>query len=309
MKTRPAMNALAGCTFVSYLTGTAVGLLAITAALSLYGLGRMAWQSAANQAEVHGAAQFAVNALVHDIRLAGFWGRHNSGASVRVSQGLRVHCGKTDVSTWALKLALAVESTDDAYLLPCRPHSRAVDGTDVLVLRRASALPQTPRAGRVQVVSNSLVGELFDDGIPPQVGGFSAVHDLKIHAWYLDRDAVNGPGHALRRLTLVAGGRMQNQEIIPGVEDFQIQLGLDTDFDGDVERYADPDIAATVDAAGIAAVRFRILLRATDEHAGTAGATTWDSIDRDRPPLHFNDDIRRIAVTRTVFLRNAESGT
>jgi len=297
---------------VSYLTGTAVGLLAITAALNLYGLGRMAYHATATHAEVQAAAQFVINALAHDIRIAGFWGRHNSGASIRVTSGLRVHCSGDDVSAWALNLRQAVAATDDSYALPCPPHSRAVNGTDVLVLRHASALPQAPRAGRIQVVSNSLTGELFDNGTAPDVGGDSVVHDVQIHAWYLDRDAVSGTGHALRRLTLVTGGRMQNQEIIPGVEDFQVQLGLDTDFDGEVERYADPDIAATVPDAEIAAVRFWLLLRATDDHSdtvgGTAGGTAWTSIDSDRPPLSFDDDTQRIAVTRTVFLQNAGPG-
>ena len=46
---------------------------------------------------------------------------------------------------------------------------------------------------------------------------------------------------SLRRKTLINGGVIEDQEMITGVENLQVQFGLDTNGDGTVERYVDPD--------------------------------------------------------------------
>jgi hypothetical protein len=111
----------------------------------------------------------------------------------------------------------------------------------------------------------------------------------------------------------------EDDEIIPGVEDLQIQFGVDpTGVSGIATRYVNPD-AAIGDDEQIVAVRIWLLVRAENPEVGFVDGRTYAYADRD-PASTTNDlnsagadgsayvpadGFRRLLVSRTIQIRNA----
>jgi hypothetical protein len=129
------------------------------------------------------------------------------------------------------------------------------------------------------------------------------LHNVQIHGWYVDAASSEANLPALYRYTLVSGGLLQNQEIMPGIEDFQVTLGVDRDADGQVDGFVDPGTAPT---ARILAIRVWLLVRMAQPESGHIDNGPWYSIDIDHTaPLQPADHYRRASAERTVWLRNA----
>lgn len=302
-----------GFTLVEMMIAMAIGMVLILGAVTIYANGRQSFRTFENIARIQDNARFAVEMMAPDIRLAGFWGRTNEAAFINVPGAVAVNCGGADVTAWAMNLNTGVAGVDDNYNLPCAPFFAAQANTDVLVLRHASGQPTPAVAGVMQVQTTRTAGQVFNTGIVP--GGFlpapaSATHDVNVHAYYVDQASSVGGLPSLRRQTLV-GNQIQDQEIIPGVENMQVQFGVDTDQDGTVERYVDPDsVIITPGAVGfnplaeILAVRVWLLVRGEFQENAFVNDATYTPPDANLLPITPNDNLRRMQLSTTIFLRN-----
>lgn len=310
-------------TLIELMVAMTIGLFLTWGAFQVYIQSKGNYRAAEVMTRLQENARFALETLEPDLRLVGFWGRHRERALMQPPVGIAVTCGGADVTAWALDFDAPVAAVDDGYDLACAPFSAAREASDVLVIRHASELPMAPQAGQVQVESSLARGVLFDDGIIP--GGFGAdgeTRDLVVEAYYVDNaSSFSRVIPSLRRKTLINGGVIEDQEMITGVENLQVQYGLDTNDDGTVERYVDPDSPTVTEGAGgflpgarIVAVRIWMLIRAED----SPGPEFRDV--RQYQPLDLNDapitpagplyppQFPRIEVTKTIFLRNQASG-
>ncbi|MCC7259014.1 MAG: PilW family protein [Gammaproteobacteria bacterium] len=256
--------------------------------------------------------RFALATVQPDIRLARNWGMHSMDHKVQVPAGIVVTCPDgTDITAWALDTAAGVQASDAAYTLPCPAfEDNYRPGTDVLVVRHASGQQTVPTNGIVQVQSDRNRSILFDGGAPP-ASPACCTFDWQTHAYYIANSSSLGQNvPSLRRMTLIAGV-LQDQEVIAGVEDLQVQLGVDRgpNPDNDVERYVDPSHGlvtvghADFDAnAKIIAVRFWLMLRSEQPEVGHVDAASYDYANvADYMP---DDGIRRALVNKTIVLRN-----
>jgi hypothetical protein len=156
--------------------------------------------------------------------------------------------------------------------------------------------------------------------------------NLIVDTYYIDQNSTQQAGlPALRRKTFSIGGILQfvDQEIIAGVEDMQVQFGIDpTANTGIATRYVNPN--AVPATAQIVAVRIWLLVRAdtaeqsfTDNRiyeygdrlqatgvtgdlnsAAGAGMAYQPSLNPDatlQGPRHA----RRLLISRTIMVRNA----
>ena len=104
-------------------------------------------------------------------------------------------------------------------------------------MRRASEDFETPpltggATMRIQSIRGTGDSQIFVGTAIP--GGFnvltSETHRLIVNGFYVSRDSTLGVGiPSLRVHTLQADGTIADQEVIPGVEDLQVQFGVDTD--------------------------------------------------------------------------------
>jgi type IV pilus assembly protein PilW len=306
-------------TLIELMVSLTLGLFLSWGAYSVYFTSKSNYRAAEVTTRLQENARFALESLEPDLRLAGFWGRHSESALVSAAPGIAITCDGVDVAAWALDVATPVAAVDDGYDLPCAAFSEGRAGSDVLVVRHASERTTNPEPGVVQVHSDLALAAVYDDGvIPPGFVGAAENRDFFVHAWYVDDSSAFAPGTpSLRRQTLVDGGVIEDQEMITGVENLQVQFGLDTDGDGAVERYVDPDSpvldpadAAFLPDARIAAVRLWMLVR-SEETPGPAyrDAREYRPLDADADVITpggelYPDDFQRIQVTKTVYLRN-----
>jgi hypothetical protein len=104
----------------------------------------------------------------------------------------------------------------------------------------------------------------------------------------------------------------QDQEIMPGIENLQVQLGIDTNGDAAIDNWVNTNPANEP----VLAVRLWLLVRseANESALGFADADTYIKPDNTMispAPSEDGDadypaEYRRIAVSQTVFLRNAQ---
>ena len=93
---------------------------------------------------------------------------------------------------------------------------------------------------------------------------------------------------------------LNDEELVPGVEDLQVQLGIDTDADGSVNSYLNPGSPALA-GARIVAVRLWLRLRTEQAELGFTDNATYDYAGRKVEPA---DGLRRLVVSTTIQLRN-----
>ena len=216
-----------------------------------------------------------------------------------------------------------VTGENNAYSLPCAASGGgAQPNADVLIVRRASAQRISPQSAsvaavnrdRVLIVSNPLAGEIF---VPKDIGD-------SIPAGYATSDPVErtaagrhtraagqrvlrepqlerGDGiPGTRRKRLSAGPSITDEELLPGVEDLQFEIGVDTTGDANVDVFVNP---GAVPAGGTpVSVRLWLRVRAQDRDKQLADTPAYAYADRSWPAAH--DGYRRLLIHKTLQLRN-----
>lgn len=246
-------------------------------------------------------------------------------------------------TNFALDVAMPVQGSDNVFLLGpgatagCAPAGGAQPATDTLTVRRASIDPaDAPEAGRVQIHGSRLRSRssqlLFADGVAPgPIDDDNRIHDLVVRAYYVSRDSVGRAGHPALRvksLTSIAGTpAFRDTEVMPGVEDLQVQFGIDTgDYDNDgaidpgadanldgipesdgrATRYVDPDFPDLA-RFQVVAVRVWVRVRADQPEPGFVDNRSYEYANVRYQPAGEEARFRRVLMSRTLTLRNART--
>jgi type IV pilus assembly protein PilW len=320
----------AGLTLIEMLVTLLIGAFLMIGVVSIFAQTRTTYRTNDTVERVQESVRYALNTMQPDIRLAGNWGLHNQPALVTVPGGIAATCTDgTVVTNWALAPTGGVippngvntggiEAYDGVNNLPCPVFANAFQpGSDVLVVRHASGQPQAATNNVIQIQSNRIGSTVFNNGAAPFACPPTAPNCTfawQTQAYYVSSQSSLGANvPSLRRQVLTPGGVIQDQEFIPGVQDFQVHLGLDADGDNDVERYVDasdpalavlnPASPAFVSGARIVAVRLWLMFRAERPEQGFIDANAYNYADV--AGFTPNDGFRRVLVSRTVLLRNA----
>lgn len=316
----------AGLTLVEMMIALAIGSFLMIGAVSVFVNGRDAQRTSDTLARMQENARLALSVLETELLHAGYWGMNSTPGLIQgtaddgdpVAFPVAGDCGVN----FSVNLLRPIDGVNNGYGLGCAANGGgAQPNADTLVIRRASIEATPPTAGRLQVQTDRLRGQIFNDGAVP--GGFpaapdSATHDLVTRAYYIAQGSsvgANVPG--LRRKTLQAGPSIADEEIIPGVEDFQVQLGVDTSLPGTagrgtVNRYVNPGHAILDPAspifdpdAQVVAVRLWLVLRSENQEGSFRDDRARAYADQDLAAT--NDRFRRALVSKTIFLRNRRS--
>jgi type IV pilus assembly protein PilW len=316
----------AGVTLVEVMVALAIGSFLMIGAVQVYTQSRQAFVINESIARVQETAQFAMDTVEADLRMASNWGRLSRGTAIEGRsllgdpnpKGLAapVACG----NTWALDLARPVTGVNNAYGLPCAATGAAQPNSDTVTARRATVAPSAAplQAGRLYIQSTRIQGELFDDGNVPTTFDplESETHDLLVNTYYVAANSQLIPGApTLRRKSLqMVGGApvIIDQEVAPGVENMQLQFGVDVDQDNTVDRYVnpgdpilDPTQAGFIPGSRVLTARVWLIVRGVQPEIGIVDATPYAAGDVALGV--FNDQYRRIEVSKTILLRNSRS--
>ena len=312
----------AGLTMVELLVALAIGSFLIIGAVQIYNQSRQAFVVNESIARVQETAQFAMDTIEADLRMASNWGRNSrpltvEGRSIASNANPNGLAEPTDCGVgWALDLAQTVDGENNTYSLACAATGGLQANSDSITVRRATVQPQPLQAGRLQIQTTRIQGRLFDDGAIP--AGFSpadsTTHNLIVNTYYVAANSTLVPGTpTLRRKTLAAdagGPVVIDQEIAPGVESIQIQLGVDVDEDNTVDRYVnpgdgvyDPDAAGYIPGARVMTARIWLVVRGLTPEVGIIDNRDYEPGDVDLGVP--NDQFRRMQVSKTILMRNA----
>lgn len=298
----------AGLSLIEMMVTLVIGAFLMIGVIAMFSQTRSTYRTNDTVARMQENARFILSQMEPDLRLTGSWGMQNVGPHVDVPPGVNATCSDgSDATAWLLDPLTPVAAGDSAYNLPC-PAPAATPyqaGTDVLVLRHASGVEVPPTAGIIQIQSDRSNSRVFANGAAPAA---CCIYDWQTNAYYVSSGSSLGATvPSLRRMVLV-NGVWQDQELIAGVENLQVELGVDTNADGVVDRYVDPGnglVNPLVDPARIMAVRIWIMLRAGQIEVGyTDGATyNFANVVNYTPA----DQFRRQLLSKTVVLRNMRS--
>ncbi len=317
MSRRPRTPRQRGFSMIELMVALVIGMVLIGGAVYVYAQSRNSFGVNESVARLQETGRYAMSVIEPDIRMSSFYGLMNDPELVvgRAAQDE----GESAIGTnnahecgtnFALDLYTTVEGSDNDYTLDCvaGPSGNEQANADTLTVRRTSTNPTAASDEAIQVWTSRTLGRLFSDGVAPGavVAGASQINDVIVNTYYVSADSDDRAGMpSLRRQALVptgAGPDFQDQEIIPGVEDFQVQLGIDpTGVGGDAARYVDPDTALPL-GTQVVSVRVWILVRAETPEVGFTDGRTYTYGNRVYTP---NDGFRRLLLTRTIQVRNS----
>lgn len=332
---RGLRRAQGGFSLVELMVALAIGVFLIAGAATVFAKTRDLYRTNEAISRLQESARYAMSVIEADVRMASYWGLNSRADLIdntrSPGQGLPAEipaalagginrCGPM----WALNLTRYVEGSNNSYDLDCAEFTGAVDGSDQLTIRRAAvgryddpddpASPSLADSGdRLKLVSSRSRGTIFvdTDSPPGYEEPLSESRDLVVRGYYVDRSSgLEAPGRAvpsLRRKSLAGVGGVPDvidEEIAPGIEDLQVEVGVDRDFDGVPEVFLPLGDAGITPDNAVVAVRAWVLARAESPEQGfrdTAGIPAY----ADRAASVPNDGIRRLLVSKTMYLRNA----
>ncbi len=334
----------AGLTLTELMIALAIGSFLMIGAITVYDQSREAFVVNESIARVQETAQFAMDTIESDLRMASNWGRNSRGLMVEGRSTIATADPSGVLTTlppgvlacgarWVLDLAKPIDGINNGYGLACLPTAAAgtaQGNSDTITVRRASVAPVLPANGRLQIQSSRIAGELFNNGLvpptftPPADPAFpaqptdpSATHNLIVNSYYVAQESElipNTPTLRRKTLTVDAGGSVvEDQEVAPGVENIQLQLGIDVNGDNTVDRYVnpgdpiyDPNAAAGyVPGATVLTARVWMIVRAISRESNVQDSEDYKpgDVDLGTPA----DGFRRMQVSKTILLRNTRS--
>ena len=327
------VRAQTGLTMVELLVALAIGSFLMIGAVQIYNQSRQAFVINESIARVQETAQFALDTIENDMRMASNWGSSSRALSVegRSILGNRNPNSLPEPNVcgdgWALDLALSVEGENNQYTLPCLPQPAAQANSDIITVRRATVAPVAVDDTRLQIQTTRIQGEIFSATAPPATFSVainpitgqpaSTTHNLIVNSYYVANDSALIPGVPTlrrKRLTSVGGApTIVDEEIAPGVENIQIQLGIDVNEDNTVDRYVNPgegvydpnDAVNFIPGARVITARIWLVVRGVSPEMGIVDSTDYEPGDVDLGT--YSDDFRRMQVSKTILLRNART--
>ena len=324
---------------IELLVAVAIGSFLIIGAVTMQSNTRKTFTINEQQARLQETARYVISVIEPDVELAGVYGFTNRPEDIHYaglgtpSQNLRTwstqvgglpagleSCGKH----YAVDIISSIQATDNSYTLTCPAQGGGFNGTsDTITIRHAGTVNVATDPTKFQLITARL--SQFDTqmyvGAKPAVTslGDVEIRDMNVVSYYVSVDSDSRVGlPALRAKTLTTNGVapfVDDQEVIRGVEDIQVEFGVDTGIDingdgyadyvsGQTKQYVSPSNTAVIRTGQVSAVRLWVRVRAEDPEAGFTDKRTYSYAGINFTPA-ANDHFRRVLMSRTIYLRNA----
>jgi len=344
-----ASHRQAGLSMIELLVALAIGSFLIIGAVTLQSQSRRNFDVNEQQARLQENARYVLAVIEPELQLAGVYGYSqdpnavmwdNDGALTPPNQlrmtsvaapGLPASlmtCG----DNFAVDVLATVTATNGTFDLECDAEGGgAVADTDTLMLRHSAPGRVDADASRLQVFSERVSAQtntrLFvsDDAPDALEDDQREVRNMVVQAYYISTDSDGRAGVPALRAKMLGSDAgapaFIDQEILRGVEDLQVQFGVDPgdDLDGDgtpddpgedgMADFVNGDAAqyvnagdALLDSAQVVSVRIWVRVRGDQPESGFTDNRHYEYADTDFTP---NDGFRRVVMSRTIYLRNS----
>jgi type IV pilus assembly protein PilW len=328
----------AGMTLVELMVALLIGTFLMIGAVTVFMQSRTTFRMNEAVSRLQENARFVVDALEPDVRMANYFGltARSSKVQGRATAADPLNpwipqandCGRN----WSVNLMSEVDGTNSAYGWgDCAAFGAAALTSDTLIVRRvaedfdAVIVPNAlyVQSARFQDSQIFLGTAAAGGGVPAGYpAGTSQPHRLIVNGYYVSQnsslDTPGNPVPSLRVKTLGVGPQVVDQEVLPGVENMQVQFGIDTDVlgspeRGTIDRYVNPGDAILNPVLNpnteVLAVRIWLRVRAERPDVGYTDTALYNYADLPAMATPLNDRFRRVVVSKTIYLRNARPPT
>ena len=313
-----------GVTLIELMVAVAIGGFLMIGAVTVFVQSRSTFRVNQTVSRLQENARFALATIEPDIRMASYYGLINLGTFItghaRTTQPNGIGpatCG----NNWAIDLENPVAGTNNAYAWACAAAAGgARAGSDTIVIRRTADNPTNAALLVNQTLyvqsSRGRSGTLFVNPPAPAATGGAQNFILLSRGYYVcNRSASLGTkGNTIPSLhrKFLKGNPLgiNDEEILAGVEDMQIEFGVDTDVAGQanrgsIDRYVNPNDPVLLNADTVVlAVRVWLRLRAEDIENEFRDTTNYVYADVNYTPAAAEQPFRRLLVSKTIYLRN-----
>lgn len=327
-----------GFSLVELLLAMVVGLVIVGGVFSLHSATRKTQLSSEVQMDMVADARFAIDIIAYDLRHTGMWGATNndgliecrSTAPCTTGVSIPIAAAADCTAGWHYNLSRPIFATDgtvgNPYSGTCiGSGENYVTGTDVLEVRYADSNYEDPLTGtektlsigQTYVRSNFSSGRVFTGATAPALSSHESspqTHNYALHAYaYYVSDYTDSTGDgipSLRRAALVNGPKIQNQTLVSGVADLQVQFGIDLDGVKDangnmsVDSYVDP--GPGTNWIDVYSAKIWLLMRSDKKQIGVNTAKSFSIAGGAAKTYGGQDDYRYFLVTSVVNLRNTK---
>lgn len=314
-----------GLSLIELMIASSLGLLSVAAVGNVFLGGSGNYRQDEKLSRMHDELGYAMAQITQDLEMAGFWSQVRDSALIARPSSLSVSndCG---AAGWAMQNLTALTLDDNVTpaganaLHPCLAVADVQPGTDVVAIKRVHGRADGSDTnasgvvtGRPYLRTHLMQGELYlGGGTAPSVVAPYQDWEYRPHLYYIQpytTSALETPRvPALCRMVLRAGSPpgFVKECLAQGVENLQLEVGVDSDGDGVANYFASAPNAA--DLARAVAVRVYLLARSAAPDASYRNTKTyWVG---NAPALQpTGDDIHyyRKTLSSEVVLRNARS--
>jgi type IV pilus assembly protein PilW len=294
-----------GFSLIELMVSLTIGFLIILAISSAFVSNASIKRTNSRYAEVETNGRYAIDFMRREIRHAGFLAVSNSSLP-NIQQAGSV--GSTDYGCGAgfvANLGQPIWGSNDSNSLSCIS-STSYGGGDVLVLRRAGLTAAAPAPAAL--ASNTLyvrsefvkttvfLGPTRPANLQSPVEDYPLETDIFYISKYTNSASESPQVPALYRLTLGAGPALTAQLIASGVENMQVQYGVNNG----TTRFLNANAVAASDWPNVTAVRIWLLARSSDAEPGYSNKSTYVIGDQ---TVTVNDNFQRQVFPLVVQLR------
>ncbi len=336
----------AGLSLIELMVALTIGLLITTGLATLYATTRSSYGELEQSSRQLENGRYAMQVLSDEIQHTGFYGEYYN---LDAPPGALPDPCSTVLANLQAALPLPLQGYDAPAGSPiaCLNNANFKSSTDILVIRRAETtlpLATTPVLNRAYIQANASQAEIQlgnpagfvlgvdkADSTPATIlkkDGVTAadIRSYRVHIYFISPCDMEGTNNAcdatddggkpiptLKRIELQSGPSWNTASLVQGIENFQVEYGIDTTGDGVPDSYyTDPaDVTPgpandTTDWSNVVALRLHLLARNIDATPGHKGTKQYD-LDSDPfnpPPPPINDAYKRHVYTALVRVNN-----
>jgi type IV pilus assembly protein PilW len=279
-----------------------------------------------NVSRMQDDARHALRELAFEISMAGHYADLLVPVGVQADASLSIgtDCGPAGEDNWMYRAvqpgtdtSLSITAIDNANgatanaAHSCFLAGEVVDGTDIVSIKRvAGAAAVALRNDAVYLRTNGTEGLLYSAPMPAaptiNVGAPNADWEYRPSIYYI-RQFANAPGDGIptlcRKVLRGATPGMRTECLATGIEDLQIEYGIDTSQDGHPNIYVTAPTVAEMQ--NVVSVRIFLLARTTDPDIKYTNQKTFRiSNAQDYTP---DDSFHRRVFSTSVSVQNIRS--
>ncbi len=314
-----------GLSLIELMIAMVLALVLTAAVITVFANNRHAFTQDENIQRMQDDARHAMREIIFDLSMAGHYGDLLVPGSVTPDGGLTLttDCGPVGAPEWMYQTtqagtgnSLSIVGLDNATAAEAAANFSCIgggefrDGTDVVAIKRvAGARAGALMAGRVYLRTNGTVGLLYKEPAAAPAIAVPAPRadwEYRPSIYYIRNfayQAGDGIPTLCKKVLRGAAPGMATECLAAGIEDLQIEYGIDANGDGFANLYMPSP--TLLEMQNVVSARVSLLARTTDIDVRYQSEKTFTLSNAQ--PYTPDDSFHRRVVSMTVGIQNIRS--